>query len=397
MYRLTELLRGYVRAELEGADTARFLNLCAETGVELQRAQPLDALHLRLRLRRRALRGAQAAAERSGCTLRLVSERGVPKALRRLRGRYFLLAGALLAALGLLWSSLHVWELEVEGCADTGEGEILAALDKAGVAPGSFWPDFVNERIKCRVLREIPSLSWMAVRVQGSRAVAAVREAVPAPVIYDAHAPADIVAEKPGLITQVRPLMGTAAVEAGQTVTTGDALVLSEMRSSFEKAGARQVHAVAQVYARTWYSLSACAPLTQTEKTFTGREKLRLALEIGGRRINFYNVSDNSRNLDVEYDKLSRTYRLAIPGVFTTPLAVTVERARAYVPTETARSRALLSEQLQAHLTQRLLREIGEDGEVRSSAFSVSERDGMLYVTLHAECLEDIACERAVT
>ncbi len=394
MYRLTESLRGWVSAELEGAETARFLNRCAETGVELRRAVPADDFTLSLRFRRRELDAVRAAAEKSGCTLRLLRERGLPASARTLRGRYLLCAGSLLCALALLWASLHVWEIEPRGLERVGEAELLAALEKAGVGVGSFWPDFVNERIKCRVLYEIPALSWAAVQVRGSRAVALVREAVPPPEVVDEHEAVEIVAGKAGLVTELRVLRGEAAAQPGQTVLAGETLVSAEVHSSFEKAAPRRVHAIAEVYARTWYSLSACAPLARTETRETGRERLRLALEAGDRRINFY---DSSRNLPGEYDKLTKTYRLAIPGVFSLPLALTVERYRACETVRTARDKAALRAALEARLTERLRTEIGETGEIREKSFSVSERDGLLYVTLRAECLENIARERRLT
>ena len=41
-------------------------------------------------------------------------------------------------------------------------------------------------------------------------------------------------------------------------------------------------------------------------------------------------------------------------------------------------------------LQQELSRRIGEDGQVVSSRFTVSEGDGLLYVAFHAECLEKV-------
>ena len=394
MHRLFRLLRGSVDAQLEGAETARFLNACTQAGIVLHRAEPLDDFTLHLRMDLRELPRVREAAQRSGCTLRAVNERGAPKTLRRLRGRRALGAAGLLCVLALLWSSLYVWELDLSGCTGAAEPELLAALDSAQVSIGSFWPAFSNERIRSRVLRELPQLSWMAVQMYGSRAVVALRQGVPVPEVCDTRMPAEIVAGKAGLVTEVRALQGTAAVRPGSTVLAGETLVSAEMRSSYEKAGVRLVHARAEVYARTWYSLSACAPLTRTEKRPTGREKLHLALILGGRRINFY---DNSRNPEGEYDKLTTTYMLSVPGVFSLPLGLAVERLRVCEGVQAGQDRGALRAALQPALLKRLRQEIGETGEIRESGFSASERDGMLYVTLRAECVEDIARERSLS
>ena len=48
---------------------------------------------------------------------------------------------------------------------------------------------------------------------------------------------------------------------------------------------------------------------------------------------------------------------------------------------------------MEAELTERLQAELDGRGEVLSQSFSARESGGALYVTLRAECLEDIAAE----
>ena len=50
-------------------------------------------------------------------------------------------------------------------------------------------------------------------------------------------------------------------------------------------------------------------------------------------------------------------------------------------------------QRLEAELTERLQAELDGRGEVLSQSFSARESGGALYVTLRAECLEDIAAE----
>lgn len=397
MYRLTQLLTGIVQAEVRGAQPTRFLNACTDVGLQFKKAEPVDDFSIRLTLRRKDVQRAGDLAVRSQCSLAILQERGAPLLLHRVKKRYLLLAGMLLVCLSLFWSFLHVWELEVVGNTRASTAEIMTALEKAGVGIGSFWPSFSNEQIKTRVLQEVPELSWIAVNVSGSRAVASVRERVEAPELYDEKVKTEIIAEKAGIVTQVQALQGSATVKAGQTVLLGEVLVSGEMQSSFEKAPVRSVHAKAQVYARTWYTLTACAPLEYAVKEYTGREKTGIALEIGKQRINFLNVADNSGNPDIKYDKLSKDYKLAIEGVFATPLALTLEKRQAYTLRTVEADAAQLNAGLEAQLMQRLQRAIGEDGGIKSQDYSASRQDGMLYVTLRAECVEDIAAERRLT
>ena len=67
----------------------------------------------------------------------------------------------------------------------------------------------------------------------------------------------------------------------------------------------------------------------------------------------------------------------------------TRETCRAYTlesaPVETAAARALLEEELLA-----ALRESVGEGEILNASFAAAERDGLLTVTLQAECTEEI-------
>ena len=140
------------------------------------------------------------------------------------------------------------------------------------------------------------------------------------------------------------------------------------------------------MYARTWRTLTAALPLEAPVKAYTGEEHSRWALTLFGRRIDFFGKSGISFP---EYDKISRTWTLTLPGGREMPLAITRETCRAYTlesaPVETAAARALLEEELLA-----ALRESVGEGEILNASFAAAERDGLLTVTLQAECTEEI-------
>ena len=86
---------------------------------------------------------------------------------------------------------------------------------------------------------------------------------------------------------------------------------------------------------------------------------------------------------------MSRAWTAALPSGRELPLTLKRETVREYVtvpaPIDRAAAQALLEERLELALRAAL-----GDGEAVSTAFSAAERDGMLRVTLQAECREEI-------
>jgi len=382
-------LLGETTAEVRGALPAAFLNECARLGVQIGWAEPADPYTLRLTLRTGQLPRARRAAARSGCELTVLSRRGAPEGLRRLRRRLALCAGAVLVLLCLLVSSLFVWEIHVaENDTPVPDSRILSVLARQGVGVGSFWPAFSSDMIRSRALTELPELSWLTVNVRGSRAEVLVRAAAAAPELRDERTGTDVVARRAGVITELRVLEGDALAAVGDTVLAGDILASGQRSSSF--GADRVVHARAEVTARTWYEITAAAPLTVYRRTPQGEARQRWGLILGKRRVNF---SLYSRIPEGSCDKITSVQTLAVPGAFTLPVSLLRETWQPVALEALSADRPAVSARLRQALTAELMRQMGE-GEVLDSHYAESAADGMLTVTLRAECLERIDAER---
>lgn len=93
--------------------------------------------------------------------------------------------------------------------------------------------------------------------------------------------------------------------------------------------------------------------------------------------------------------KETTEHRLEWPGVFSLPVTLVHERILEYdVVVETADVEAL-TERLEQALDEKLEELLDGRGEPLSHTYTSSESGGVLYVTLRAECLEDIAETRA--
>ena len=379
---MAKALRAAAEVTIRGAEPWRFADRCVKESIPLWNVHALDDFTLGANLPLRELERSRRLAERCGCALALSSVSVVPRARGKLRRHRWLLAaftGVLLAA---LVSSLFVWDVEVtENDSDIPDAEILRVLSAQGVGTGSFWPSFRGERIRTRALLALPELRFLAVNVRGSRAMVEVRAAIPPPEIFDPGQARDLMASRAGVIESIVTLAGEPLVARGDAVTEGQTLI----------AGTPALpHARGEGRAYTYYDLTATAPLSAEKKGSAGRNKRHFALILGDKRINFY---WNSGILPPECDKITQVWNLEVKNLFSLPVQFLCEKIMSRSTEKMEVVVADVTADLKEALSDRLRGQLGPDGEVRATHWSVSADGEWVRVTLRAECLERIDTE----
>ena len=389
MQRAVNLLRGSVRVKIEGASPESFLNLCAARSIRFWDLKRVDETEYRASMSARSFAKIRPAVGKSLCSVKIVSRRGLPFMAWRIRKRVILIAGLLLVWAALWLSSLFIWSFDVRGNKNVSTEAILSALEDAGVRIGTFCTRLNEEDIRCRVLLEIPELSWLTVNVSGSRAEVIVRERVPKPEMHGGTTPTDVVAAKSGIITELHIFEGRSTLKVGDTVVKGD--ILAEGKIESLSSGTRYVHAMAEVRARTWYEFSACIPAEYVSNVPTGEKKTRTALIFCGKRLNLYFRYGIS---GMNCVKITMRKNVSLPGGALGFLGAVTET---YQPCETALQALTCAEAesiLAPRLYERLARQM--DGEILSGTIESREENGLITVTLRAECEEQIAMEREI-
>lgn len=395
MRSVINFLRGSVCVVVSGPFPERFLNLCAQSGVGFWDLAWEGGQSLRLRVLRRDAGRAVELAERAGCTASLEGRAGLPAFLAGFRRRYALLAGLALALAAVCLLSQFILTVEVSGNETVPSAVILMELSRQGVRPGAYGPGLDLRRISQEALRRIEGLSWMSVNLHGTRAEVLVRERSPSPTPRDETTPAHVVAAADGVLEEVEVLEGQALFREGQAVLAGEIVIsgavdLKEPQYAAVDAGQRLVHARGEVWAVTHRTLAACIPLEAQVKVYTGEEERRWSLSLLGRSVNFFGKASISSS---GYDKMTTTHILTLPGGREMPLVLVETEYRAYetaaAPVRADAARAMLEERL----LERLTALIGAESSVLSTAFSAEEEDGMLTVTLTAQCREQIGRE----
>lgn len=383
MEKLYELLRGTARLEIVGAEPEKLLTACALRGIEFWNCDPGEGCTIRMTVYAGDYPAAEKLARRCMCEVRTVQKKGGEKLLRMVRRRKLLAALLAFFAVLIAWSSLYIWDMDVEGNETVSDGVILRALEENGVGIGTYWPGISNDMLRAEVLPELRELSWFSVNVKSSHAVVKVRERIEKPELSGENTPANVVAAKTGMITEMSVLQGKPVVESGSAVLEGETIVSGAMDSL--ESGTRKVRALADIEAHTLYELTAVCPDTAAQKTEKGGGRSRYALIIGKNRINFYR---GSRKIPTDCDKISKTIPFSVKGVFTLPVALVKET---FVKYRTDNAAVTPEQRLKTDLMADLKNRVSSEGEILSSSYAVSRSGGLVTVTLRAECLENIA------
>lgn len=381
---------GWAQVRIRGAAPERFLRALAERGIPFWEAHPPRDYEMTVKIPLRAAKLAAPLAEALGCEGEVLCRRGLPALLGHARHRWVLLGGGFFLVLVLVCSSLFIWQIDIEGCETLTTGEVRHALSECGVDIGKSWVGMKQDLVRNSMILKLPEIRWMTVSIRGSRAEVVLREARTGPEPVEEKEYAAVVAEKAGLITSVEALRGTAVTAENCTVLPGEALIAGYTTGRYAVQGATR--AIGEVWARTWYERTAAAPVEPALSVSTGEKQTKWSLILGKKRINFFK---GSSICPVGCDKIIYVYPLAVEDVFVLPLSLEKTRFVA-AETESFRAEELRSE-LEAQLMEELLSDIGPEGTVEDYTFTALERDGMLYVTLRAECREEIGTVRTLT
>lgn len=387
MLNIINYFRGSVRVELTSEFPERFINICAQNNIALWEIERGDNHTLRVSMRGEGFRKAQTFTHRGIGQIRLVRRMGLPNFLLRYKKRYALMASVLLMVAALTALSMFIWEIDVSGNENISKEVILQELNELGIGIGTYRKSFKPKDIQNQMLIKIPELEWLAVNVTGSYASVEVREKEPKPIIVPENEPCNIVSEKAGLIVAINTLEGSASVKVGEAVEAGQLLVSGLINSNV--VGVRQVHAMAEVTARTWYEYTSVLPVNATGKKYTGRERTRNAIILAGFRINLF--WDNPKKTPVMgTEKTVKRSTLKLGERFTLPLVWVTETLTEYEPVDFTVSYGSADAFMKYALGLRLDDE-SQGAEILSADFATLEQNGVYRCDMAAECLESIA------
>lgn len=383
---LVAYIRGYVRISVTGQFAERFLNICKETGIRVWNVRCRGSELFHLDISASDYRHIAPVVRRSRTKVRIISRHGLPFVLNRHKKRKAFFIGGIVFVLMLFLVTSFIWSVEVVGNEKTDEIQLAEALRKYGIKEGALRYGHDLNDLQNRMMLEFDGLSWMWVRIKGTRAIVEVKEKTPAPEFIDEGTPCNIVASVGGLITEINATQGMRMANVGDVVREGTLLISGITDTRY--GGVRYIHSTGKVSARTWRTKTAKFPLKKTKILKTGKKISKNTMIFFGFRVKLY-MDENPPFECFEKETLTRA--LSLGRDFVLPVAVerdiyyeTIKEEEKFTPEKIALAEG-------RGLCDALSEQISEGGVILNRNVEIISNDGAT-VELRAviECIEDI-------
>ena len=383
-------LRGSLQVDLRGAAVERFLNLCSIHGVAFWDMRCLDVDHFTAWVSVGGYLSLRPYARKTGCKVHVIQKRGLPFASRFLVKRWVLFLCFILSIVAVYYLSAFVWTIEVQGCEQTTETEILGLVKKAGLRTGTKRSDCDLVKMRNIVMSSTDKLSYFTINFKGIHAIIEVQERENPAEKPKEQPPCDVVSDLTGIVLRLRVRTGKAMVQIGDTIQPGDLLASGTIRNENDETQITQLHAEAEADVRTWYTLRAAVPcelqlLNKTEAYSESRTFL-----LGERR---FPLGLIEKKAVPWYDKQIKTHYLYLHQYFRWPIGLERQKIICCEAEKAAIDAAALSNLLEQRMLHQLLTAKPEAQLVQADFTLEQSSQGAWLGVLKVELVETTGLE----
>ena len=385
---LWDKVTGTTQLEIISADPEGMLNQLMKQNIILWDVERASPILLRLRLSSSDVEKVFFWSEKAGGSVQILGVNGILYSLRSWLRRPVILFCLFFVTVLTLMLPERILFVDVSGNSRVPSRMILEAAQEQGLKFGASRRALRSEAVKNELLGSLNELEWVGVNTYGCRAVIQVRERKVQPEEIQT-APSDLVASTDGIIEQIVVNRGTLLCKPGQAVRKDEKLI-----SGYLDLGicTRATGAQGEIYARTNRVVHAVLPASVLKRSPGQKEKTRIALIIGKKRINLYS---NSGILPAGCGKMTYNYPLRLPGADALPVTLVIERIVWYDIGNALRDQQR-AQQLMLNEAQRYLMNKCVAGQILTHRTDVHYGQEQLSLLGVFQCREMIARQKAV-
>lgn len=316
MNRILDLIYGYVEILVQGENPERFLNLCKNRKIYMEKIHYTDDDRLTAQIRAADFRRLGPIRRKTGVHIRIIQKRGMPFFFFRNRKRKAFFAGLLLAGVLIFVMTGRIWNIHIEGNVRNSTETILDFLKEQGVSHGMSKKKVDCSEIAASVRRKFSQVTWVSARIEGTRLLLEIREGISQKNIKEDMTACDLTADKAGVITEMVVRSGVPVKKPGDICKKGELLVSGElhiMNDSQEIVRKEYVHADADIYISRKISYYQEFPMKYQAEESVGKVKKGVYFRFGCFYLGLYRTAGQNQWCMMEEYPLRITENLVLP------------------------------------------------------------------------------------
>lgn len=277
-------VKGEIRVELIGGDSARFINVALEKHLNITDLRWTSSNNLQFSVNVDQFFELRKILKPMGGKIRIINKGGFPFFMRLVMNRMWFAIGLVLFFILIGVLSTFVWSVEVEGNKTIPTQTILQAAKENGLYPlQSAFRMPQKDKLAKLLVNQIEGVNWIGIEHTGTKVLIKVVE-MTLPEEREPQSFRHLVASQDAVITYMVANIGKPLVKEHMRVKKGDILISgiigSERHSDI-------VVAEGDVRGLVWYEYKAELPLIHETAAYTGEINKRSYIVLGKRTFRF--------------------------------------------------------------------------------------------------------------
>lgn len=388
--KLWNFVRGYVVIKIEGLALEKFINYAIARGIYLWDIVRIDYTTLEAKVGLAGYKELRHIVKRAGCRVRIRQKIGYPFFMHRIRKRKMFVAGFAIALFTIMVVTSFIWNIEIVGNEKISQEEVKESLNTLGLHCGVCKYKLNITDIENNMMIELKNLAWVGIRIRGTKAIVEVVENTEPPEKIPKEIPCDILAKKKGVIEKLIVKSGDALVEEGDIVKKGQILMTGVIeREGLEK---RYVHALGEVFAKTYYEENDEISLVKLKKIKTGNKFVRRIIKIGNNQIilSLGEVPYNNVIIERKNKSLLSWRNIKVP------VEILIEEYYEAISQKTVIDKKTAKKALQERMMVKLMNKMPKEAKILNKDILFKKDGDTVKAKLIIEALEEIGKQQKV-
>lgn len=322
-------LIGYYILFIYGDNVERLFNICKNHNIEFDNILYKDKKY-KCKIRAKYYKELITINKKTNVNIDIEKRVGIKYFFDRYKKRKIFILCMLLTILGLFYSTLFVWNIEIKCDGVYTDVQVMKYLEDNGITLGKKVKNISCLQLEKNLRDNFPKIAWISCDIKGTTLNVVFTETVSDEMIEATNEPCNIVAVKAAVVTKTIVHNGVVIARKGDEVKKNDILitgVLNLTNEYDEQIETDYVCAEGLVYGKVKYNYDDSFTLRTYEKRYTDNHNKTYKFFAFGNIFDMPKLKNTRYEL---YDEISTTKQIKVSTNEYLPIGIIINDKKEY-------------------------------------------------------------------